>query len=106
MDEDGTHRQLTEASLAQNEEVKKISAWAAVLFAPTLVGTIYGMNFDHLPELHGQRLSVRVDLDDRDVSAVVLGVQTPRLAVVANRALVLAAGGNCFGQFGFVADRL
>ena len=45
-------RSLTEASLAQNEEVKRISAWAAILFAPTLVGTIYGMNFDHMPELH------------------------------------------------------
>lgn len=45
-------RSLTEASLAQNEEVKKISAWAAILFAPTLVGTIYGMNFKHMPELH------------------------------------------------------
>jgi magnesium transporter len=44
-------RTLTEASLAQNEEVKKISAWAAILFAPTLVGTIYGMNFKHMPEL-------------------------------------------------------
>jgi magnesium transporter len=44
-------RHLTEASLAQNEEVKKISAWAAILFAPTLVGTIYGMNFTHMPEL-------------------------------------------------------
>ncbi|HEV8044585.1 MAG TPA: CorA family divalent cation transporter, partial [Rubrobacter sp.] len=43
---------LTEASLSQNEEVKKISAWAAILFAPTLIGTIYGMNFDHMPELH------------------------------------------------------
>ena len=42
---------LTEISNAQNEEVKKISAWAAILFAPTLVGTIYGMNFDHMPEL-------------------------------------------------------
>ncbi|HEY3717171.1 MAG TPA: Loki-CTERM sorting domain-containing protein [Jatrophihabitantaceae bacterium] len=40
--------------MAQNEEVKKISAWAAILFAPTLVGTMYGMNFDHLPELHWQ----------------------------------------------------
>ncbi len=47
-------RGLTETSLAQNEEVKKISAWAAILFAPTLVGTIYGMNFDHMPELHWQ----------------------------------------------------
>jgi magnesium transporter len=31
--------------------VKKISAWAAILFAPTLVGTVYGMNFVHMPEL-------------------------------------------------------
>jgi magnesium transporter len=44
-------RSLTEASLAQNEEVKRISSWAAILFAPTLVGTIYGMNFTHMPEL-------------------------------------------------------
>jgi len=44
-------RSMTEASLAQNEEVKKISSWAAILFAPTLVGTIYGMNFEHMPEL-------------------------------------------------------
>jgi magnesium transporter len=43
---------LTEASIAQNDEVKKISAWAAILFAPTLVGTVYGMNFQHMPELH------------------------------------------------------
>jgi Mg2+ and Co2+ transporter CorA len=45
-------QRLTEASYAQNEEIKKISAWAAIFFAPTLVGTIYGMNFDHMPELH------------------------------------------------------
>lgn len=45
---------LAEASIAQNEEVKKISAWAAILFAPTLVGTIYGMNFRHMPELSWQ----------------------------------------------------
>ena len=45
-------KSLTEASIAQNDEVKKISAWAAILFAPTLVGTVYGMNFDYMPELH------------------------------------------------------
>ena len=43
---------LTEVSIHQNEQVQKISAWAAILFAPTLIGTIYGMNFDHMPELH------------------------------------------------------
>ena len=42
---------MTEASHAQNEQVKRISAWAAILFAPTLVGTTYGMNFEHMPEL-------------------------------------------------------
>jgi magnesium transporter len=42
---------LTGASIAQNDQVKKISAWAAILFAPTLIGTVYGMNFDYMPEL-------------------------------------------------------
>lgn len=44
-------QRLSESSLVQNEEVKKISSWAAILFAPTLVGTIYGMNFTYMPEL-------------------------------------------------------
>jgi magnesium transporter len=44
-------KRLTEASFAQNEEIKRISAWAAILFAPTLIGTVYGMNFVNIPEL-------------------------------------------------------
>lgn len=44
-------QKLSETGLAQNEEIKKISAWAAILFAPTLIGTIYGMNFTYMPEL-------------------------------------------------------
>lgn len=44
-------KKLTETSIAQNEEVKRISAWAAILFAPTLIGTVYGMNFEQMPEL-------------------------------------------------------
>lgn len=43
--------QNEEAKL-QNDEVKKISSWAAILFAPTVIAGIYGMNFDHMPELH------------------------------------------------------
>jgi magnesium transporter len=42
---------LSRTSNLQNDEVKKISAWAAIGFAPTLVGTIYGMNFRVMPEL-------------------------------------------------------
>jgi magnesium transporter len=45
-------KRLSEAGFTQNEEVKRISAWAAILFAPTLIGTVYGMNFKHMPELH------------------------------------------------------
>ncbi len=36
----------------QNDDMKRISAWAAILFAPTLIGAIYGMNFAVMPELH------------------------------------------------------
>ncbi|MGN7799230.1 magnesium and cobalt transport protein CorA [Leifsonia sp. 22587] len=42
---------LAHSSHRQGEEVKKISSWAAILFAPTLIASIYGMNFTHMPEL-------------------------------------------------------
>jgi magnesium transporter len=42
---------LTEASFRQGEQTKRISSWAAILFTPTLVAGIYGMNFNHMPEL-------------------------------------------------------
>jgi magnesium transporter len=45
-------RQLARAAHQQGEEVKKISSWAAILFAPGLIAGVYGMNFDHMPELH------------------------------------------------------
>ncbi len=47
-------KRLSEVQFAQGEEVKKISSWAAIIFAPTLVAGIYGMNFDNMPELHWQ----------------------------------------------------
>jgi magnesium transporter len=42
---------LTQASVRQNEDVRKISAWAAIVAVPTLITGIYGMNFEHMPEL-------------------------------------------------------
>lgn len=44
-------KNLAEMSNRQNEEVKKISSWAGILFVPTMVTGIYGMNFRHMPEL-------------------------------------------------------
>jgi magnesium transporter len=43
---------LTLISVRQNDQTKKISAWAAILIVPTLIAGIYGMNFDNMPELH------------------------------------------------------
>ena len=43
---------LAQIGIDQNNQVKKISAWAAILVVPTLITGIYGMNFDYMPELH------------------------------------------------------
>ena len=45
---------LARISVQQNEDMRKISAGAALVVVPTLVAGIYGMNFDHMPELHWQ----------------------------------------------------
>jgi magnesium transporter len=42
---------LTQVSVRQNEDVRKISAWAAIVAVPTMIAGIYGMNFEHMPEL-------------------------------------------------------
>ncbi|WP_328337553.1 magnesium and cobalt transport protein CorA [Streptomyces violaceus] len=42
---------LAQMSVRQNDDMRKISAWAAMAAIPTMVAGIYGMNFDHMPEL-------------------------------------------------------
>jgi magnesium transporter len=42
------------ATIAQGEVVKRLAGWAALLAVPTLVASWYGMNFVHMPELHGR----------------------------------------------------
>ncbi|MFE2046321.1 magnesium/cobalt transporter CorA [Streptomyces sp. NPDC059477] len=44
--------QLAQMSVRQNDDMRKISAWAAMAAVPTMIAGIYGMNFDHMPELH------------------------------------------------------
>jgi magnesium transporter len=46
------HANLAQVTVAQNEDMRKISAWVAILAVPTAVAGIYGMNFDHMPGLH------------------------------------------------------
>ncbi|WP_435736107.1 CorA family divalent cation transporter [Cellulosimicrobium sp. PMB13] len=42
---------MSQVSVRQNEDMRKISAWAAILVYPTIVAGVYGMNFAHMPEL-------------------------------------------------------
>ncbi|MEC4016707.1 magnesium/cobalt transporter CorA [Streptomyces sp. H27-D2] len=42
---------LAQVGVRQNDDMRKISAWAAMAAAPTMVAGIYGMNFKHMPEL-------------------------------------------------------
>jgi magnesium transporter len=42
---------LAQTSVRQNDDMRKISAWAAMAAVPTMLAGIYGMNFDHMPEL-------------------------------------------------------
>ena len=43
---------LAKITLQQNTDMRKITAWAAIIAVPTMVAGVYGMNFDYMPELH------------------------------------------------------
>jgi magnesium transporter len=43
--------QQSAVAVRQNEDMRKISAWAAIALVPTAIAGIYGMNFEHMPEL-------------------------------------------------------
>lgn len=42
---------LAQATVAQNEDMRKITSWAAIIAVPTMICGVYGMNFKHMPEL-------------------------------------------------------
>jgi magnesium transporter len=48
---DALHANLAQSSVRQNDDMRKISAAVAIGAVPTVVGAVYGMNFDHMPEL-------------------------------------------------------
>jgi magnesium transporter len=56
---------LSQVSVRQNDDVRRISAWVAIIAVPTMVAGVYGMNFEHMPELKwsfGYPLAVAVML--------------------------------------------
>jgi magnesium transporter len=46
------HANLAQLSVRDNRDMRRISAWVAILAVPTMVFGLYGMNFEHMPELH------------------------------------------------------
>jgi magnesium transporter len=42
---------LARVSVQQNEDMRRISAWVAIVAVPTMIAGIYGMNFEYMPEL-------------------------------------------------------
>ena len=77
---------LTQVTVRQNEDMRRISAWVAIIAVPTAVAGIYGMNFEHMPEL-GWRFGYPAVLLLILVVCVGLYVRFRRvgLAVTANR---------------------
>lgn len=54
---------LAVISVAQNDDTKRLAAWAAILAVPTMIAGLYGMNFKHMPEtewVYGYPLAVVV----------------------------------------------
>ena len=45
------HANVAQVGMRQNEDMRKISAWVAIIAMPTMIAGIYGMNFEHMPEL-------------------------------------------------------
>ncbi len=45
---------LAQIQVRQNSDMRRITAWVAIAAVPTMVAGVYGMNFEHMPELHWQ----------------------------------------------------
>ncbi len=94
---------LTQVTVRQNEDMRRIAACAALFAAPTLVVGLYGMNFKDMPELSLElRLPVRARADDGHRRAAVPLLPPRRLALSPQ--MVDAAAGAAFralnGRFG------
>ena len=78
---------LGKVAMQQNVDMRKISAWVAIAAVPTALAGIYGMNFDHMPELHCDvGLSGGAAADGDRVHAAVPDVPAQPLAVALHSA--------------------
>ena len=84
---------LAQVTVRQNEDVRRISAIVAILAVPTMIAAIYGMNFEHMPELgwtFGYPLVARGDGADllrrcTAISGASAGCESPGLGITHAR---------------------
>ena len=77
---------MAQISVQQNDDMRKISAWVAIAAVPTMIAGIYGMNFEHMPELgwtYGYPIVVAV-MAGHLRWALFRALQEVRLAVAAS----------------------
>ena len=96
---------LTQVGIQQNNDMRKISAWVAIGAVPTAIAAIYGMNFEHMPELHWMYGYPMV----LGVTAVLciccyIGVPSQRLALARGCTLSVPASALA-GRQGFQVER-
>ena len=78
----------SEIAVQQNEDMRKISAWAAIALVPTAIAGIYGMNFDNMPELKLEvRLFPRPRRHRGHVPRALPDIPAQRLAVATDRGI-------------------
>ena len=81
-----------QVGVRQNDDMRKISAWVAIAAVPTAICAVYGMNFDHMPELHWTFGYPGGDGRDRpDLLRALPAVQARRLAVASRAGRTAAA---------------
>jgi magnesium transporter len=51
---DALSANVAQVGMRQNEDMRRISAWVAIVAVPTMMAGIYGMNFEHMPELESR----------------------------------------------------
>ena len=99
---DALDANLAQVTVRQNDDMRTISAWLAIGGFPTVVGAIYGMNFDNMPEL-GTRFGYYTVVVVMAVIcfAPLAPLQEDRLAVGRRRVVVgerRGGGGRCRGS--------
>ena len=76
---------LSLITVQENETIKRLAAYAALVAVPTMIAGIYGMNFEHMPELKwAVRLSARDRRDGRDRRLPVLSLPESHVALTSH----------------------